>query len=201
MAHELEPSALLVRHGGLLGCELPGPVLDLACGECHNGIFVSQRGQEVICCDRAAERLAEARRIAQAAGVRVTTWELDLEAAAENPLPEEFYGAILVFRYLHRPLIPSIRKALRPSGLLFYETFTAAQAKFGRPHNPHHLLGEGELRGWFDDWEVIHYFEGIEENPMRAIAQLVCRKPGGVMSEKGTTKDTKMVAVVREEGA
>lgn len=177
MEHESEPSALLVRYGDLLSGDLSGPVLDLACGECHNGIFVAQQGAEVICCDRAAERLAEARRIAGEAGVKVTTWEVDLEVSGVDPLPEETYGAILVFRYLHRPLIPSIRRALRRGGLLFYETFTAVQAGFGRPHSPHHLLQEGELLSWFGDWEIIHHSEGIQENPMRAIAQIVCRKP------------------------
>lgn len=178
MDHELEPSALLVSYVDLLRSDLPGPVLDLACGECHNGIFIAQTGAEVICCDRAAERLVEAGRIAQELGVPITLWELDLEVPGAKVLPEDRYGAILVFRYLHRPLIPSIRKALRPGGWLFYETFTAAHARFGRPSSPHHLLQEGELRQWFEDWEIIHYFEGIEEDPLRAIAQLVCRKPG-----------------------
>jgi len=177
MKHQLEPSALLVKFGDLLRGDLSGPVLDLACGECHNGIYAACTGAEVVCCDRAAERLAEAAKMAQAMGVRITLWELDREVPGEQPLPEDRYGAILVFRYLHRPLISEIRKALRPGGLLFYETFTAAQAQFGRPHNPAHLLQEGELRQWFEDWEIIHYFEGIEEDPLRAIAQLVCRKP------------------------
>ncbi len=45
------------------------------------------------------------------------------------------------------------------------------------PHNPDFLLKPGELSGWFKDWQVIHYFEGLLENPQRAMAQIVCRKP------------------------
>lgn len=183
---ELSPSALLRDYFYLFeGKDLPGPVLDLACAECRNGIFVAQSGLEVVCCDRAAERLAEANRIAGEYGVHITTWETDLEIPGGNPLPEGCYGAILVFRYLHRPLIPFIRKGLRPNGLLFYETFTAAQPRFGRPHNPEFLLQEGELLKWFDDWEVIHYFEGIKEDPPRAIAQIVCRRPRAFPSSCG----------------
>ncbi len=178
MQIQLDPSELLVRYGDLLRSGLAGPVLDLACGECHNGIFVGQAGAEVVCCDRAAERLADAERIAHGVGVRVTLWECELETPGVNPLPEEYYGAILVFRYLHRPLISNLRGALRPGGWLFYETFTSAHARFERPRHPAHLLREGELRKWFEDWEILHYFEGIDENPRRAIAQLVCRKPG-----------------------
>jgi hypothetical protein len=94
-----------------------------------------------------------------------------------NPLPEDFYKGILVFRYLHRPLIPCINKALIKGGILIYETFTIEQPKFGKPHNPEFLLNPGELLEWFKDWEIIHHFEGIKEDPKRAVAQIVCRKP------------------------
>jgi tellurite methyltransferase len=159
------------------GESLPGPVLDLACGECHNGILVAQKNLEVICCDRAAESLNEAGRIAAECAAKISTWEIDLEIPGEKPLPKDSYGAILVFRYLHRPLIPLIKEALRQRGLLIYETYTVSQARFGRPHNPEHVLQEGELLKWFEDWEIMHYFEGIMEEPMRAMAQIVCRKP------------------------
>ena len=115
--------------------------------------------------------------LARDQGVTVELWQADLEKAGDNPLPEAYYGGILVFRYLHRPLIPHVRQALKEGGVLMYETFTVEQPRFGRPHNPDFLLKPGELRKWFDDWEIIDYFEGIKEGPSRAIAQLVCRKP------------------------
>ena len=103
---------------------------------------------------------------------------MDLEEGEENPLPEETYTGIMVFRYLHRPLMPNIKKALQGGGILLYETFTVDQPRFGRPHNPDFLLKPGELLSWFGDWDIIHHFEGIKEKPKRAIAQLVCRKKG-----------------------
>jgi hypothetical protein len=109
--------------------------------------------------------------------VSVELVEADLENKAVNPLPADSFGGILVFRYLHRPLIPFIREALRRGGVLMYETFTIDQPRFGKPYNPDFLLKPGELRAWFDDWEVIACFEGIEEIPRRAIAQILCRKP------------------------
>lgn len=177
MSSALEPSPLLVRFSDLFRDELPGPVLDLACGECHNGLYVARKGLELICCDRAAERLNEARKVAGEYGVNATVWELDLEAPGVNPLPEDRFGAILVFRYLHRPLIPGIRQALRRGGLLLYETYTVEQARYGKPHNPDFLLQAGELLRWFEGWELIHYFEGTREDPRCAVAQIVCRKP------------------------
>ncbi|MGD8436851.1 MAG: class I SAM-dependent methyltransferase [Syntrophobacterales bacterium] len=177
----LKPAQLLVEHSGLfLEGTLPGPVLDLACGEAHNSIFLALKGVEVIGCDLSSEALKRAGELAMECGAEITVWRVDLESEGVNPLPEHAYGAILVFRYLHRPLIPCIKKALRNGGLLLYETFTVEQRRFGKPRNPDYLLELGELRQMFADWEVIHYFEGVRENPTRAVAQMVCRKPEGI---------------------
>lgn len=173
----LKPAQLLLKHLSLLtGGRLIGPILDLACGECHNGIFLARKGLPVICCDKSREALDGARRLAAECGVTVKLWEVDLEHEGINPLPEDFYGVILVFRYLHRPLISHIKKALKKGGLLIYETFTIEQPKFGKPRNPDFLLKPGELCTWFEDWEIIHHFYGIKDNPKKAVAQIVCRK-------------------------
>lgn len=175
----MEVAELLKEYFELLVEEvLPGPVLDLACGDGHNGVFLAEHGLEVICCDISPEALERARELADRRRVTVSIWEVDLERPGTNPLPEDTYGAILVFRYLHRPLFPWIRTALRPGGFLLYETFTVEQARFGRPRNPDHLLKPGELHQAFADWEIKHFFEGLKEHPVRAVAQLVCRKPG-----------------------
>ncbi len=176
----LNPAAFLMEHLGVfLDGTLPGPVLDLACGGGHNGVFLAAEGLPVVCCDRSPEALKRTRDLADEHGVTVgSLWQADLEREGANPLPVDFYGGVLVFRYLHRPLIPHIRKSLKVGGVLMYETFTVEQPRFGRPRNPDFLLKKGELRGWFENWEVIDFFEGIREGPERAVAQIVCRKPG-----------------------
>lgn len=173
----LNPAASLKDHLRVfLEPALPGPVLDLACGEGHNGIFLASQGVPVVCFDRSPEALERARELANAHGVSAEFRQVDLERQGVNPLPGDAYGGILVFRYLHRPLIPCIRKALKKGGVLMYETFTVDQPKFGKPHSPDFLLKPGELRAWFDDWEVLANFEGIEEAPRRAVARILCRK-------------------------
>lgn len=174
----IEPAQLLVDHLSLfLVKPMPGPVLDLACGDGRNGIFLAREQLEVICCDRSLRALEQAKKLATECGANIEVRQVDLEREGVNPLAEDYYGAILVFRYLHRPLIPCIKKGLRNGGLLIYETFTAEQPRFGKPHNPNFLLAPGELHEMFGDWEVHHYFEGIRENPTRAVAEIVCRKP------------------------
>lgn len=174
---ESGPDELLTKYSYLFSDDLKDyPVLDLACGDGHNGIYLASRGLSVVLADRSEEALSQAGLNARAAGVTVRFWQVNLEQDGVNPLEGLTFSAILVFRYLHRPLIPCIAKSLKQGGILMYETFTAEQARFGKPKNPNHLLKAGELLSWFQDWEVIHAFEGIVSAPPKAVARLVCRK-------------------------
>ena len=161
-----------------------GPVVDLACGRGHNGLFLAVKGIPVVLIDRSEDRLAAARQWAQKAKIQVDIRLLDLELARVNPLEGIAPGGILVFRYLYRPLIPAIRRSMCTGGLLIYETFTHDQTRLGKPHNPDFLLRPEELKRWFQDWKILHYFEGVKENPTRAIAQIVCRKVTHSMKRK-----------------
>ncbi len=173
----MAPDPLLKAFAPLLLAEnREGPILDLACGDGHNGLFLAGLGLPVILADRSPEVLAKAEKAVEGKGLKIGFWKIDLETGV-NPLEEEYYRGILVFRYLHRPLIPCLKKGMRKGGILIYETFTVEQSQYGRPHNPDFLLHPGELSGWFKDWQLIHYFEGLLENPPRAVAQIVCRKP------------------------
>lgn len=154
-----------------------GPVLDLACGGGRNGLFVARLGLDVVCCDRSRSALRRARNEARAQNARIRLWWTDLEATIRAPLPQETFGAVLVFRYLHRPLIPEIRGTVRPGGYVFYETFTVDQPKFGPPRNPDHLLKPGELADFFADWKILYRFEGELADPYRAMARILARKP------------------------
>jgi SAM-dependent methyltransferase len=173
----LKPAKLLLEFESLFPpegheCE----VVDLACGEGHNGLFLALKGCRVVLADRSEESLQTARDLAAGLGLQVALWRVDLEEEGVNPLEGQAYDGILVFRYLHRPLLPFLRDALKPGGILIYETYTIEQARFGKPQNPKHLLEPGELRKWFGDWEVLHYHEGILSDPTRAMADIVCRK-------------------------
>jgi SAM-dependent methyltransferase len=173
-----EPDSLLQKHLHLFTPELKQfPILDLACGDGHNGIILAERGFQVVFADRSEEALAQVKRWADAENAAVDLWHIDLEAEPSDPFSGRTFSAILVFRYLHRPLIPAIRNALASSGILIYETFTEQQTLFGKPKNPDHLLRQGELLSWFRDWEILYSFEGIVGEPQKAVAQLVSRKP------------------------
>ena len=42
--------------------------------------------------------------------------------------------------------------------------------------NPAYLVGPGELRGQFPEWEILHDFEG-KRSSRRAAAEIVAQKP------------------------
>lgn len=171
------PDKLLLDHVDLLEKHVfRYPALDLACGDGHNGLFLASRGFTVILADRSAASLKIAGATARDLNLPVVLWEVDFEEDASSPLEDRKFGSVLVFRYLLRPLIPEIRESLLPGGILIYETFTEGQSRYGRPKNPDHLARKGEMMEWFGDWEIIHYFEGLKEEPRREIVQIVCRK-------------------------
>ncbi len=158
------------------------PVLDLACGAGRNGLELVRQGIPVVFADIRRDALDEVKDVLPADS-SAELWEVDLEAPEDNPLENRRFGAILVFRYLHRPLMDGINEAIVPGGLVIYETFTAEQPRYGRPTNPDFLLRPDELPGYFPGWEVLLYFEGTVTNPdsghEQAIARLVARKPAG----------------------
>lgn len=175
---EMEPAALLREYSNLFTKEpLSRPVLDLACGGGRNGIYLATLGVPVVLCDISEEALFRARALALEQGVAPDFRVLDLEKSGTSPLEEDTCGGMIVFRYLHRPLIPAIKATIRSKGILIYETFTVDQIRYGKPTNPDYLLQSGELRQWFADWEILQYYEGLQPDPERAVAQLVCRKP------------------------
>jgi tellurite methyltransferase len=174
---ESGPDELLIQYSYLFSDDLKDyPILDLACGDGHNGIFLASRGFSVVLADRSEEALSQASLNARAAGASIEFWQVDLEQEGVNPLGDRTFSAVLVFRFLHRPLIPCIMKSLKQGGILVYETFTTEQVRFGMPKNPEHLLKSGELLSWFHGWDVIYTFEGILGTPPKAMAQIVCRK-------------------------
>ena len=117
------------------------------------------------------EAVRDAISAASAEGVAVLGWCADL---TRSPLPGDRFDLIVVTRYLHRDLFPTLRAAVTPSGVILYETFTVAQRAHRRgPTSPDHLLEPGELLRLFDGFEVVCYEEVPEPD---AVARIVARK-------------------------
>lgn len=117
----------------------------------------------------------------------ILSCQIDLETEENvSPLPKEAFGVVLVFNYLHRALVPNLRECVKPGGLVLYKTFTWEHPSVGvRPRNPAFLLGPCELKSFFAGWEMLDFFEGIEERAApeggevkrAAVSSILCRKP------------------------
>jgi SAM-dependent methyltransferase len=175
-----QPSQLFLDYlGQIRAAAALGPVVDLACGRGRHALAAAREGLPVVAIDRNAESLAELRATARAEGLDVDIVRADLETGGPIPLAPGRCGAILVFRYLHRPIAGELVAALAPGGLLLYETFTIHQRELGYgPRRDAFLLQPGELPRLFPELEVSHHWEGRIQAPREAhVAQLVARRP------------------------
>ncbi|QFI39362.1 tellurite resistance protein [Moritella marina ATCC 15381] len=166
-------AAVLLQQYGKLFQRTGKPVLDLACGTGRNGLYLQQQQIPTIFADKNQTALTSIAAVPSTDAKNC--WQVDFEDGQQQLQPNSYQG-VVVFRYLHRPLINDIKQAVCSGGIVIYETFTVENRQFGRPNRDAFLLQLGELKEMFSDWECLHYFEGIERDPDRAIAQIVCRK-------------------------
>ena len=106
----------------------------------------------------------------------------DLEAGEFAVLPDAF-DLVLSCYYLQRSLIPVMKSALRPGGLLIMIVHLAdADQPQGTPTRAY----RGELASFFDGWPTLHYREGEpdESGHRHAVAELVTQKPAGLRSSQ-----------------
>ncbi|HZR45680.1 MAG TPA: hypothetical protein VFA47_03165, partial [Candidatus Manganitrophaceae bacterium] len=87
---------------------------------------------------------------------------------------EGAYDLVTCFYYLDRNLMPQIRKAVGPGGMIVYETFLIDQHRqFGKPSRPEFCWEHNELLQQFPDFRILFYFEGFKD---RWIAQLIAER-------------------------
>ena len=137
--------------------------------------FAARQGFAVDAVDVAFGGLARLAAAARREGLVVRPIQADLE---QFPLPHNQYAAVVNCRYLQRSLFPALRSAIRPGGVIVFETFLREQARIGHPRNPAFLLEPGELRAEFSTFSVLVDAEGCDETDGTAsyIARLIARR-------------------------
>jgi tellurite methyltransferase len=150
-----------------------GDALDVACGRGRHAFWLAQRGLRTYAIDRDPDVVREVNETASRRVLPVIASVLDLETDAVRFAPPE-YDVIVVVHYLHRPLFPALIEALRPGGVLVYETFTRAQASRGHPKNPAFLLEPGELATLVGPLEILASREGDYEG--RMVSGVIARR-------------------------
>jgi len=170
-----EPAALLVENRSLL--PQGGKALDIGMGTGRNTLYLASLGFQVKGVDVSAVAVEKCRRKAQGLGLAIEAVVADLE---HHELLVEEYDLIVNFYYLQRDLASRIVAALKPGGVLVFETYTVDQLQFGYgPKKADYLLRPGELREMFAGLETLLYQEGLIQGDRgpKAVARLIGRKP------------------------
>ena len=179
------PNAFLESKGHLL---MPGQkALSIADGEGRNGVFLAERGLDVLAMDFSPTALTKSRALAKERGVAIRTEQADLDTWK---WPVGAFDAVVAifFQFCAPPLRSRVfanKRALKPGGLLLMEGYRPEQLKYktGGPSEVENLYTRALLEESFSDFssvEIAEYDTEIHEGPghggMSALIDLVGRK-------------------------
>lgn len=170
-----EPHKLLVELAEWLA---PGKVLDLACGAGRQAIFLAGKGWQVTAVDNSLVGIGIARKRAEKRNLAIDFRAADLETG-EFVIEENAYDLICDFYYLQPDLFPAMKAGVKIGGLI-----VAAIHIYGEGEEPGRFaLKEGELRGFFGDFDILHYHETAltDEDAgehHRRTAEIIARRKG-----------------------
>ncbi len=172
---EPAPARVLAENAHLLPTS--GAALDFACGLGANALFLARRGLNVTAWDISPVAIQGIMTRASAQGLAVRGEVRDVTL---QPLPESAFDVIVVAHFLDRSLTAALAKALKPQGLLFYQTFSKSRVDDSGPRNPEFRLDDNELLRLFESLRVVVYREegsiGDATQGFRNYALLVAQK-------------------------
>ena len=165
----MSPSPFVAEWLGRVAARRSGArALDVAMGRGRHSLAIARAGFRTFGIDRNLDALRSAMTDARMRGIEIGAVCADLDSF---PIPQSHFDLVVVARYLQRDLFPSLVNALRPEGVLLYETFTTAQLKLGTgPASPAHLLAPGELKQSLAALEVLFYEEVSEPEAVARFA-------------------------------
>ena len=163
-----QPSPWIARWAHLIAPG--GTVLDVAAGAGRHTLWLAARGHRVTAVDRDAAAMASLAAHAEAIVA-------DIEGSAW-PLPGRSFDAVVVANYLWRPLLPTLKAALAPGGVLLWETFAIGNETVGRPKRNDFLLAHGELLDAAAGLRIVAYEDGFLADPDRFVQRLAAVRAG-----------------------
>jgi tellurite methyltransferase len=148
------PALVLTQNAHLLPDA--GTALDLACGRGANAIFLAQRGLRVSAWDYSAIAIEQLEQYAQQYSIKLLA---EVRDVVSDPPAKQSFDIIVVSRFLERSIIPQLSAALKPQGLIFYQTFITEKSPAIGPNNPDYLLQANELLALFAGLRIRVYRE------------------------------------------
>ena len=149
-----EASRVLQDFSHLLPAQ--GDALDLACGLGGNALFLAKTQLSVQAWDISNVAINKLNTHALSKQLHIHTETRDV---ITSPPQAESFDVIIISYFLHRPLTKFICDALRPGGVLFYQTFTRNKVSNEGPSNPDFLLSDNELLELFGNFQLLAFRE------------------------------------------
>lgn len=155
-----------------------GTAVDVASGRGGNALYLAASGLQTTAIDISPVGLEQLQATAQQRSLAIHT---RAEPVSEGSLGEAQWDVVVVSNYLQRDLFAGIARALKPDGLLFYETFVKNKCDSSAgPGNPEYLLDNNELLNAFSDLSIRVYIDlqttGHREEGLRNKACVVAQK-------------------------
>jgi tellurite methyltransferase len=133
-----------------------GKALDLACGVGGNALFMAQRGLQVVGWDYSSAAIDKLKQFAVQQKVKL---QAEVRDVTVEPLPRQCFDVIVVSHFLDRSIISDLIDALKPGGLIFYQTFIQEKVNQAGPTSPDFLLKPNELLKLFSGLRILVYRE------------------------------------------
>ncbi len=149
-----EPATVLKDHNFLLPDS--GEALDLACGLGANACYLAEQGLQTTAWDISDVAISRLQWIAQRKAMSI---KAEVNEITSKSFQGYNFDVIIIARFLDRTLSDGIMSALKPGGLLFYQTFNQEKLTEDGPNNPEFLLAENELLTLFAPLRLVFYQE------------------------------------------
>lgn len=133
-----------------------GTALDLACGQGGNAILLAKAGLKVSAWDLSPVAIEQLTVSADLNKVAINAQVRDI---IKSPPEPDSLDVLVVSFFLDRDLCSNLLKALRPQGLLFYQTYCQQKVQQQGPNNTDFLLADNELLGLFSTMKMRVYRE------------------------------------------
>lgn len=159
-------------------------VLCLGDGEGRNGVWLAERGHDVVSLDFSRVALDKAQAFAAEKGVRIETRQVDLADWVDEPDPDRPWDAVVAI-WLHLP--PELRRRVAqtasrqsaPGAKLILEAYTPAQLALGTggPKDPELLLTRAAVLEEWAQWRLDvrlverRIFEGMAHQGLSSVVQ------------------------------
>jgi len=182
-----EPNVFLTTQAGLFTAGQR--VLEIACGEGRNSVWLARQGCDVLGIDISPLALKKAQRLAENQNVRAQFRQADVREWEWSPAAFDVVVCIFIqfaARAERSRLFEGFKATLRPGGVLVLQGYTPRQVEYktGGPPDAAHMYTREMLEQAFAELQILHLrehedtlAEGTKHVGRSALIDLVARKP------------------------